>query len=147
MKKIFTGTAIALIGFAAFSGCIKISAANPSSSMKATINGAAFNATNCIATTPGGTLTVNGSNNSTGTSYANINIGIFNYTGVGTYAIPGASGVNFITIDSSGTLVGASSAYGAVTITSVSSTIIGTFSFTALDSDKVTGGTFTAQID
>jgi hypothetical protein len=145
MKKFLSLSAVALMGMALISSCSKSSSSTSSSySMKATVNGAAFNGTNCIATISGTTLALNGGSYTTATpTYPYFTIGIENYSGVGTYALNGSTS-NIAGIDSSASSVLAS-AYGTVTITSVSPNIVGTFSFTLSDSTKVTSGTFTAK--
>jgi len=145
MKKLLTLSAIALMGMALISSCSKSSSSSPSYSMDATIAGKSFSGTNCTATISGASLAVDGGVFTSSPVYPYLTLGIFNYTGTGTYAIGGTS-VNLGGVDSSASVVLVSQ-YGTVTITSVSPNIVGTFSFTCSDSTKVSGGTFTAKIN
>ena len=70
-----------------------------------------------------------------------------NYTGAGTYALDGTVNVGeYLTKTPSSASV-LFAAHGTFTVGSVSTTsITGTFSFSATDSSKVTNGTFTAKL-
>ena len=146
MKKLLTVLAIAAIGSASLFSCKKSDSTSTTYSMKATINGVAFNGSSCYGSTSSGALGLSGG---TGTSSASmtfpfITFTISSYTGVGTYTL-GTTGttVNVATLDS--TAVTAPVAlYGSLVVTGTNP-LTGTFSFTCADSTKVTGGTFTAK--
>lgn len=148
MKKLFFTSLV----FAAFtlvvSSCSKSSDSSSSSSsysMTATVNGSAWSATNVTATenTIGGNdnLSITGLTSSNST----ITLSIIGYSSPTTYSIsPGSNGGMYSVSGTSGLTASIS---GSITITSKTTTAVqGTFSFTCMDSTKVTSGTFTAKM-
>ena len=144
MKKIIYSTAIAIMGLATITGCTKKSDSTPTYSMKATINGVAFNGTGCYAGSGSGSLLISGGigASSTTLSYPYIVLSVnTGYTGVGTYVFNSIA--NIAQVDSAAGS-GAIGSYGTITITNTNP-LTGTFSFTCSDSTKVTGGSFVAK--
>jgi hypothetical protein len=135
-----------MMGFFLMLSCSKSSTSGYS--MSAIVNGAAFSGSNCYAQKSGTTLTINGGNFS-GTVlnvYPIITLTVYNYNGAtGTYTFGANLGGGVL--DSSATSNAIVSKSGSLTITSVSPSIAGTFTFTANDGTTLTNGTFNALLN
>jgi len=146
MNKYLALLVLSVTSVAAFSGCNKDNGP-VSYSMRATINGVAFTGTSISVQQNNSVLNITGGSapgaNGSGT-YPSIELYIANYAGKGTYSLV-SSANNGAYIDSGGLFSAAISVYGTVIITCASPDIVGTFSFTALDSTKVTKGSFTSK--
>jgi hypothetical protein len=142
---------IGIIFLLAFNACKKNSNSSASYSMQGYVNGASFNGTNALTmATSDSSLTIYGGFfTGVAISPPYIFLNICPYRGMGTYVIPtppwGSVTQNYASIDSTDYFAFRQvSAYGTIIITAVSPSIVGSFSFTAIDSAKVYG-TFTAK--
>jgi hypothetical protein len=148
MKKTITLLAFVACGALTMFSCKKSDNNNNSNgSVSATINNVAFSGSKCIAVVDAtdSTLSITGgSADGIGFAIPTIDLGVFNYKGIGTYAIDGVIGL--ASVDSTGydTSFNTKAVYGTISITATSPHVTGTFSFTTLDSTKVNSGTFTA---
>lgn len=147
MKLNITLIALALGGSATFFSCKKSSSSTPVYTMTATVNGVAFNATNCYADTSGGNFNIYGGNFAgkyPDYPFILLSLSLGNYTGAGTYAL-GTTWMAMGWVDSSNAVQPAS-IRGTVDITAVSPEVTGTFSFVCGDSTTVTNGSFKAKV-
>jgi len=153
MKKILTFSAIALFGIAVISGCIK-SSSSPHYTMTATIGVTPYILTNCeayyYASLRGRDVVISANQNTIiGHNYipsitlqwvdSSISTGTFSLADSTIYnstecAVSPAPGYTLFAVN------------GSVTITSVSPTVVGTFSFTCTDSTVVSNEKFTSEI-
>ena len=151
MKRILTITAIAAIGFAAFTGCKKSSSgASSTYNMKATIGSTAYNAPNCLAVQTGTQMVIEGlGGTSTVPTFPYMALILTNWNSgivTATFNFDSTMLKNYAQYLSSSTSAIISKT-GSVNVTSVTSTAVsGNFSFTGTDGTVVSGGTFTAQI-
>lgn len=129
-----------VFGLALIAGCTKTTSTSPTSTFKYTMAGSPFSGV-AAAQKSGTVLNITGASSFTGTTptYPYGIINIFNFTGNKTYDIS--------LLEAAATIAPSSSAshpaiYGKVIVTSSSPNIVGTFYFTALDSTKVTSGSF-----
>ena len=143
--------ALGMISILACYSCKKSSNSSTSYSMKGSVNDAPFMGTNAVGISgPDSILTIYGgffTGSAINPPYVFINL--CPYRGVGTYMIPtppwGSVTRNYASIDSTDYYsINHVSAYGTIIITAVSPAIVGSFSFTTVDSARVYG-TFTAK--
>jgi hypothetical protein len=146
MKKLLTFASVALLGMALVSSCSK-SSSSPSYKMSASVAGTSYSAGNCIESSSTGYVVITGISGSALTptppyiilwvKSASLATGTFNFdtTMVSSFAEYYASTSTFKL-----------SKTGSVTITSISPSVVGTFSFTSTDGTAVTNGAFTAKI-
>jgi hypothetical protein len=156
MRKNIILLTISLLGIVIFFSCKKSDSNTPGSSntsgsfIDATINGAAYKQSACVAVVEDSTLGIYGGATSTvNLAYPYIEMSVEKYKGVGTYTVPGVTGsLNNADVDSNiGAAVPYSGSYGTIIITTATSTnVAGTFSFTTDDSTKVTNGSFSAVV-
>lgn len=152
MRKTITLLAIAACGVVTMFSCKKKdnSGTAATGSMTATINGASFSGNKCVATIENDSMLAitGGPADGIGFGYPMLVVTSSHYHGVGTYTstsfydqagIIDSAAANDSTVDMSKYSVTAT-----LNITATTPNITGTFSFTTLDSTKVTNGSFTA---
>ncbi len=149
MKKLFT-FAMLVIMIGTITGCTKKSSSTtPSYSLKVTVSGATSTFTTCQAVLAGSVLQVTGSSSATTTTPPYFSITIYNFTGAATYTINGSAtspsvAASYWPSSFFSSVKAAQS--GSVVVTSSSSTSVsGTFNFTAVDGTTMNSGTFTAK--
>ena len=146
MKKQLTAIIISTMSLVVVNACHK---KEPSYPMYATINGAPFKGTNCIARTFYGTLYIDGgffSDSSVAPPF--IELDVLHYNGAGTYSLQNNhipyNNSNAAIIDS-GINGGSGGVDGTLNITSTSPNIQGNFNFTTTNGTVVANGTFSAK--
>ena len=153
MKQTITLTAAIVFTLLGLFGCKKSSDSTASYIMSASIGGTQFSASNCLESQTLTGIAITGGNgtfttNSNPTVYPFIFLSIDNFSGVGTYTInpltTTASGGIYYSANFSSTNP-KPAVYGTIVITATSPNIVGNFSFTCLDSTKVTNGVFVAK--
>ena len=138
------------LGVVSLTDCKKDNS-TPNYSMQAIINGRSFNASYCYADSLGNAMIISGYNPSktqplTELTIPNIQLGLANYKGIGTYTITSYDGTSFGFVDSTGLDNYPYCVYGSVTVTAITPAIIGSFNFTTNDSTRVTNGTFISKL-
>ena len=150
MNKLLLSIAVCCIALSVFSACNKVAdAINKTKSltdstgiMTATVGGVAFKSIYVKATKTGSMLSIYGSTTFSGGPTIDLTINQYATAVMTTsFNIGDSTGIN----GSAGYLntgTSENAAHGTISITSVSPILSGTFSFTDIDSTKITGGTF-----
>ena len=147
MKKNIAILAIALLSLTIVGGCKKGNVAGSRPGMTASISGAPYNASFCLATQNGAQLTINGLSGATTTPVAPyVTLVIKHWAGAtGIYAID-STGYNYAAYIGGVGLYSLSSS-GSIIVTSVTTDQIeGSFSFTCYDGTAAGGGVFYARV-
>jgi len=111
--------------------------------MVATINGVPYSQSNYTFREEQSFLYISNSDSSGARTFPNISFQVINSFDTGTYDLAGAGAYAFLNTSATTTIT---DAYGTLHVaTRTASMITGTFSFTSLDSTKVTNGSFTAK--
>ncbi len=130
--------------FFLFAGCTKkTSSSSTASTFKYTIDGTPFSGVG-LAQKSGTILNITGASTFSGTTatYPICILNILNFTGNKTYDIAKGEAGGSVAPNTTSSHAGY---YGTITISSSSPNIVGTFQFTALDSSKITSGSFSVK--